>query len=827
MTSGSKQLILDVVSFAGFSFSQGVRFDITCDQALPTGHSVDPVQDITVVHRDGDTMVTFGEPPALLTDPNATVADYEAAEPAFDSPNSLRYRIYRHTEPIDATTIRSAELVDEIAPLSNWNPYYYGVYWRNDDASIVPRLPVDDGILSQPDQAIYVHRSSEQADAYYAVSYVIDGEEDLTNWVVGENVSTAPVPEAPGTGMVLLRQHVHYGDGPNDYWQYVGANMEGPDLYYYNRWDAPPYYNMPSSAFDYLVAVPPEQYQVDPSPVDVALHCWGANLNGGYGWWYEAENGALLVSTNMQPYDWWTASHDNGGTIRPFTDVDGNGGGRVSDYPADRILSFLDGFVKENWSVDDDRVLVTGNSMGGAGAIMWGARAADQFAYANGWVGVYIPRETPQFIESFEGVYGRDAWNCEYEDTGMPAFDYWDSARFILEDPGREVPYLCFANGKNDSAIGWNQAWTFVSALIEARQPFNFVWGQAGHGQRSSLPGGNDRYIGVTIERNATLPAFTNCSLDGDMGDGDPAVGDLSGSINAYLLWQPSDAVDMAHRWEMTVQLISSSPEDACTVDITPRRCQSFDQEPGTVVIWTNTDIATGTRIASGSVTVDEWGLVTLPATTVSKGTNRIVAVVPLPGDADLNDVVDGLDYVVWSTNYHQSGGWADGDFTGDGIVDGLDYIVWSMNYEAVVPGGGIASLQLVAASAAEQLPESEPVGEAGGGAIRRSFTLPASVAQLRPGVSAGLGGWASHAAGAQSEADMAGGDEDGRDVPAWPVNRLRAIAPAGVPDEVAQVLLTDTGTAGMRSPSHGLAALEDDLVDILGLVQLRAPLHA
>jgi len=73
----------------------------------------------------------------------------------------------------------------------------------------------------------------------------------------------------------------------------------------------------------------------------------------------------------------------------------------------------------------------------------------------------------------------------------------------------------------------------------------------------------------------------------------------------------------------------------------------------------------------------------------------------------------------------------------------------------------------------------------------------------------------------------MANGQEDERDVPVWPVNRLRAAAPAGVPEEVEPVLLTDTGAAGMRSPSHGLAALEDDLVDILGLVQLKAPLHA
>ena len=80
------------------------------------------------------------------------------------------------------------------------------------------------------------------------------------------------------------------------------------------------------------------------------------------------------------------------------------------------------------------------------------------------------------------------------------------------------------------------------------------------------------------------------------------------------------------------------------------------------------------------------------------------------------------------------------------------------------------AAEQEVAATAAAQLPESEPVGEAGRGAIRRS-----SVAPLRPGVSAE---WAR------------------RD-------------------------------AGRRRLARGLAALEDDLVDILGLVQLKAPLHA
>mgnify|MGYP001085340912 CR=1 FL=1 len=609
-----KQLVLNMVSFPGFSFSAGVRVDIVCDQ--PVVNAIAALTNITAVHADGDTMVTWTERDQLLPDPNSTVGQYEAAELTFDSPDVIRYRIYRHNQPIDAATIRTAELVDEITPLSAWNPYYHGVYWRNDDTKVVPRLPVADEVLAAVDQGIYVRRAQGAASAYYAVSLAVNGEEDLSNWTAGGNTTASAVAEAVGTGMVLLR--VKELDVT---WMYEN----NVDKYYYVRWDCPPYYNIPSHAFDYLVAVP--SVTVDPRPVDVALHCWGATLNSGYGWWYEADKGSLLVSTNMKPYDWWTAYHDNYGTIRPFTDLDGNGGGRVRNYPQKRILSFLNDFVKLNYSVDDNRILVTGNSMGGAGCIMWGCREPNAFAYANGWVGVYIPRETPQFKGSFEQVYGLDAYDCEYEDTGVAAFDYWDSAQFILSDPGQEVPYLCFANGKNDSAIGWPQAYTFVNALITARQPFKFKWGQSGHGERSSLPAGSDRYIGIVIKKNVTLPAFTNCSLDDNMGNGDPADGDLSGNLNAYSLWETDTTVDQADQWEATIYLRDTAPVGTCTVDLTPRRCQAFSTPQGTQINWTNTNVTTSQQVGSGTAVAEQWGLVTLTGITMSKDGNRIVII--------------------------------------------------------------------------------------------------------------------------------------------------------------------------------------------------------
>ena len=50
-------------------------------------------------------------------------------------------------------------------------------------------------------------------------------------------------------------------------------------------------------------------------------------------------------------------------------------------------------------------------------------------------------------------------------------------------------------------------------------------------------------------------------------------------------------------------------------------------------------------------------------------------------GDANLDGVVDGLDFIAWNANKFTSlAAWTGGDFNADGIVDGSDFIVWNAN---------------------------------------------------------------------------------------------------------------------------------------------------
>lgn len=50
-----------------------------------------------------------------------------------------------------------------------------------------------------------------------------------------------------------------------------------------------------------------------------------------------------------------------------------------------------------------------------------------------------------------------------------------------------------------------------------------------------------------------------------------------------------------------------------------------------------------------------------------------------LPGDANLDHLVNGQDFIIWnSSKFQPKSSWLAGDFNFDGIVDGADFILWN-----------------------------------------------------------------------------------------------------------------------------------------------------
>jgi formylglycine-generating enzyme required for sulfatase activity len=94
-------------------------------------------------------------------------------------------------------------------------------------------------------------------------------------------------------------------------------------------------------------------------------------------------------------------------------------------------------------------------------------------------------------------------------------------------------------------------------------------------------------------------------------------------------------------------------------------------------------EIAGGTNRATFDLTSDgvvdiadlrEW-LVQGGAANLPSGNPYLV------GDATLNGVVDGLDYIEWNAHkFTSTAAWCSGDFNADGVVDGLDFFLWNDN---------------------------------------------------------------------------------------------------------------------------------------------------
>lgn len=562
-------------------------------------------------HEAGQTLLTFAEvQPLVATDSIAAERIRELRREAERS-RHVRYRVYRSSRRIDSVV--GLTPVAELPPLTGWNIDYFGDL-RPEHMAL--RYVVQEGRPPvSPETGICAVNPAEAGEAYYAVTAVIAGRE---NTQVGPaNSLTAPVREVVGPGVPVLQRT----EQPKEF-NYV----RNPTLHYFVRWESPPNCSRQGMPIDYLVAVPEQPAQ--PAPVGIHLHCWGGSLNGGYGWWYQAEQGHLLLASNQVPYDWWTGYHErywDGPADQAKWET-----GVVRPYSQRRLLSFLD-WMTTRWKLDLTRTHVAGSSMGGSGAPMFAIRHPERIAWAASWVGVHVPVQSPTFRSSYANVYGQPDWKVKFED-GTPVWDYFDDTWYLRKYPQAEIGLIAFSNGKNDGGIGWRQAVEFYRALQETRRPHVFVWGQQGHGQRAVLPISlSDRFLPLDLRIDQSQPAFTRCSLDDDPGDGEPASGDSQGQSNQYLFWETSDIVDTPDRWEMTVGLIDRAPQEVCTVDITPRRVQQFKPTPGTQVRWTNRSLADSTAAASGTATVDPLGLVTLPAVQVGKGKQRI-AISPYKG---------------------------------------------------------------------------------------------------------------------------------------------------------------------------------------------------
>ncbi len=504
----------------------------------------------------------------------------------------VAYRIYRHSQEITSQNLAQAERLGEVPALAIYQQSYiniksHGEYYApyEDAASVLPTWMVGDGQPVLPGEAFFVHTPARDARAFYAVTTVQDGTENAActaSAVVEEKVAD-PQPVLQW----VAENKTRYGNS---------SAVE----HWFAYWLAPPYANVADTAPRRVVMGVPRGFK-EPGPLVVGTH-----PEMGPGWKVDNIDKAYLHIEQDVAYGGDLCYHSGRGTLRSFRE------GKV-DYYSDRYVTRIVNWALARWKIDRSRITA---SIG----THYGIRHPELFPIL--WNGPYEVDYNQRWNPARYSLDGRlGPVDLAKTVDGHKAWDVYDLRWYLLQNPAKDIPFwvqdIDGKEGGHAVEFGWQDDAQGQSALRDARQPHVIHWG-GGQVSREVFDGLRK------MSWTSSVPAFSNCSLDSNPGNGDPADGDPWGQINGFIFWDADSVVDQPDRWEMTVYLASDCFEDRCTVDVTPRHLRAFKPKPGETFRWTNTPLGAEKPAASGQVTADQWGLVTLKGVAVAKSKNRL-----------------------------------------------------------------------------------------------------------------------------------------------------------------------------------------------------------
>jgi len=597
--AGSKELRLLIRRAP--SFRREATFLEIAYEGKPVGGASLPreqVKDLKAFYRAGQVFLTFRE----IEDLSEGKDDYpwgllikkgrgynpEMLVPK-DDPREVRYRVYRHSRPITARNIGEAKLLAEVVPGSRFNTRQVRRIWRGeqvpdilDEKFIAVRLAVEPGKPLPAGIGKCVHTVEKNDRGYYAVVATVNGVENTVD--ISAANTAGPIEEKVAPPEPVMCKEVVFDQR---HFKYVQR--------WYNWYVGPPLSQFPL-CYDVVVGFCPKRLE---KPASLYIH-------RGHSWIIVPEpasprptGGIDLAHCSDWPNAFWMGVNDACHTLKGVEE------GTWQPFPQRRqeaLIAWLD----RTFGIDRDRVVAALGAWG-----MMELERPDLYAYIHGWG---MPEVTKGF-QAWQRACGVWGGTASYANRPQEENPFWrqDYTRYILENPTKETPFFSIHMGwgAHFTEMGWPPWPRFLRAMIDTKRPFVYNWRV-----RSGRP---------TIRRNQSLPAFGNCSLDDNPGNGDLNHGETFGAqINGYLNWDSETIADEPRRWEMTVWLDQSAPLPRCTVDLTPRRCQKFRAKTGESFRWINAATKGNEVVQRGTVTADQRGLVTVRQLIVTKGKHRV-----------------------------------------------------------------------------------------------------------------------------------------------------------------------------------------------------------
>ena len=613
--------------------------------AAPTAFAQAPQPTgLTALHRAGQTFVTWVE-----------------------EPTAERYRVYRHDQPIDATSLPQAALLREVFVGSSefyadryyssgtglWQKRYLERYVIEDGGG---ELPAGTGLLVWTLAADDFAGGASGAGYYAVTSVDALGVEDVATF--GTENSIGPIAEQVDLPAPVLCKVVLNGKC-EIYTQFLDLRDFNPTLAAPNAYNE--YYGLdPQSvavanslqyAFNYAIFLPIEGCE-EPSgsaPVAVQLHGWGGH---GVRPWSFDPHPTWCKAFRIYPIDvsntWWLGNaryNDYRSSLLPAA------GDVVVNYTEQRVLRMLRDLSRHpvyGSQVDLDRVYVHGHSMGGSGALAFALRYANVFAAA------HASQPMTNYLTC--GDAGGTDWRPDtevklgaiadglpieiggpegladhlLEHSGTPAWDWQNHLATLAERREDDMAPLGIDHGLQDFVIEWpTQGEPTYLALDQADQCWAGVVLNSLHftSNLSQLPvpfaDGLDLvpFGSLNARRAETVPGFSE-----DNGN-PPLPPTAAGLYNTRLDWSTSwdnwDAapIDEPGHWQISLRALTGF---AARVDITPRRLQQFAPRLGWAYRWSNERVATGLVVGTGTIKPDADELLVVKGFEVQNSGSRL-----------------------------------------------------------------------------------------------------------------------------------------------------------------------------------------------------------
>ena len=597
------------------------------------------VAGLKAFHRAGQTFLTWADPADPFDDKPVTYGQYRDALDKLEQERQVRYRVYRHSQPITPANLPQTQFVGEVGPMSQYNVHGRSVdeliaqvrRQAIDDLNLakklardgfgrynpdmpemaqvaVRRLAIEDGKPLPPKTGLFVQQAAAAGKAFYAVVAMADGTANCAE------VSGVDVVETVGAGLPVLQ-------GPAQvtvFFDYPGQRMQ------YVQWAGPPLANLPGQYYNWGVFVPRDYAKADRKRLAVYFH----DMQQRYlkpPWPHRRDT--VLLSPHDYPFrSFGYGYHEALGTLRAFDQ------GQVRPFFARRVDAMLD------WAVANFKADAGSLSCGGAGywsgtaALQYGLRRPGRIAYVQADSNFDPdPKSLPAAIDKegrtarplTEAVWGKSEWNVQAE-GGKGVWDEMDLPAYVRASKAT-MPFLSLGAGSQHQT--WKAEAELMKAYMETRNGFmaEFFWGSTAHIHLPVTAESGDLPFEPRTDQPvlACWPKGTGITKDFYEKYFVSGVrGYTSGDrFNTRPRWRCDDVVDEADKLELTIFSGNVVYAGSETVETTVRNMKNFKPAAGETVNW---KAGTGDKAQSGQAKVDEQGRIVIPSLTFG-GPARLV----------------------------------------------------------------------------------------------------------------------------------------------------------------------------------------------------------